>query len=77
MFKDMPMEITWAEAKKIFDTNIAIRGGGGGVLSYGGKWYDVRHMSARHARRQALTDMLVRNVDPAVVAVVDVLATAS
>ena len=46
MFKDMPMEITWAEAKKIFDTNIAIRGGGGGVLSYGGKWYDVRHMSA-------------------------------
>ena len=46
MFKDMPTEITCAEAKKIFETNIAIRGGGGGVLSYGGKWYDVRHMSA-------------------------------
>ncbi len=46
MFKDIPMEITGAEANRIFKANIAIRGGGGGVLSYGGKWYDVRHMSA-------------------------------
>ena len=44
MCKAAPIEITSDEARKLAQTAPA-KAGYGTVFSFGGKWYDVRHMS--------------------------------